>query len=190
VAGELHSTPAGALSVAGLLEHASGDAAPTAAGSATGIAAAMAASLVAMAADRSRASWPGAGGAVAQAATLQARCLELARTNADALAEATSALERGSDLEEPLRRTVDILLELGDTAGDIGQLAALVAEHCERAVHADAEAAALVAEGAVKAIEALVRTNLSVTPGDERLARIRRVREQSADAARRASEAT
>ena len=45
-----------------------------------------------------------------------------------------------------------------------------------------------VAEGAVKALEALVRTNLSVTPGDERLARIARAREAAADAARRAGE--
>ena len=59
--------------------------------------------------------------------------------------------------------------------------------HCERLVHADAEAAALVAEGAVKAIEALVRANLSVTP-DDTSTRIARVREAAGDAARRAGE--
>ena len=45
-----------------------------------------------------------------------------------------------------------------------------------------------MAEGAVQAIGALVRANLSVTPGDERLARIQRVREAAGDAARRAGE--
>ena len=85
-----------------------------------------------------------------------------------------------------MRETVDLLLALGESACDIAELAALVSTHCERLVHADAEAAALVAEGAVKAIEALVRANLSVTPDD--LARIARVREAAGDAARRAGE--
>ena len=82
--------------------------------------------------------------------------------------------------------TVDLLLALGEAAATSAELAALVSAHCDRLVHADAEAAALVAEGAVKAIEALVRANLSVTPGDERLVRIARVREAAGDAARRA----
>jgi hypothetical protein len=190
LSGQSQSSGTGVLSVSGLLEHASGDAAPTAAGSATGIAAAMAASLAAIAAERSRDSWAGAGGAIAQAAALQSRCLALARENADAFAEAAAALERGSDVEEPLRRTVAVLLELGEAAADVGELAALVATHCERLVHADAQAAALVAEGAVKAVEVLVRANLLVTAGDERLERIGRAREAAADAARRATEAT
>jgi formiminotetrahydrofolate cyclodeaminase len=178
----------GVLSVADLLERVAADPAPTAAGAATGIAAAMAAALVGMAAERSRGSWTGAGGAIAQAATLQERCVELARLGAEAFAEAATALERGSDVEEPLRRTVDVLLPLGEAATDVAELAAVVSERCERLVHADAEAAALLAEGAVKAIEALVRTNLSVTPGDERLLRIGRARAAAGDAARRAGE--
>jgi formiminotetrahydrofolate cyclodeaminase len=188
--GQGHSVPAGVLPVADVLESVAGDAATAGAGSATGIAAAMAAGIVAMAAERSRGSWSGAGGAVAQAATLQARCLELARADAEAFAAAAAALERGSDVEEPLRLTVDLLLSLGDAAADTGELAALVATHCERLVHADAQAAALVAEGAVKAVEALVRANLGVTPGDERLDRICRAREAAGDAARRAGEST
>jgi formiminotetrahydrofolate cyclodeaminase len=188
MAGQTGSSASGVLWLSDLLEHASGTAAPTAAGSATGIAAAMSAALVAMAAERSRESWPGAGGAIAQAATLQQRCLELARADAEAFERAAAALERGTGVEEPLRETVDLLLALAEAACDIGELAALVSGHCERLVHADAEAAALVAEGAVKAIEALVRANLSVTPGDERLARIHRVRDAAGDAARRAGE--
>jgi formiminotransferase-cyclodeaminase len=174
--------------VSGLLRAAAGASAPTAAGSVAGLTASMAAALVAMAAGRSRRSWPGAGGAIAQAATLQARCLELAHANDLAFAAAIAALERGADVEEPLRRTVDVLLPLGEAAADVAELAALVAARCERLVHADAEAAALLAEGAVRAIESLVRANLSVTAGDERLARIGRARESAADAARRAAD--
>src|SRR5215510_15395442 len=124
LAGQTGSSASGVLWVSDLLEHASGTAAPTAAGSATGIAAAMAAALVALAAERSRGSWAGAGGAIAQAATLQARCVELARANGEAFAEAAAALERGSDVEEPLRRTVDVLLPLGEASADVGELAA------------------------------------------------------------------
>src|SRR5262245_21894532 len=179
-----HSILADVLAVAGRLESAAG----TAAGSAAGIAAGMAAALVALAAGRSRCSWVGAGGAIAQAATLQARCVELARLNGEAFAEAAAALERGSDVEEPLRRTVDVLLPLGEASADVGELAALVSAHCERLVHADAEAAARLAEGAARAVEALVRANLSVTSSDERLDRIARACDAAGDAARRAAE--
>jgi formiminotetrahydrofolate cyclodeaminase len=186
--GQPHSVAAGVLSVSDLLERAGDGNAPTAASAAAGIAVAMAAALAGMAAARSRGSWPGAGGALAQAATLQDRALELSRAGAEAFAEASAALERGSELEEPLRRSVDVLLPLGETAADIAELAALVSTHCERLVQADAEAGALLAEGAVKAVEALVRANLSVTAGDERLQRIGRAREAAGDAARRAGE--
>jgi formiminotetrahydrofolate cyclodeaminase len=188
LAGQNRSSGAGVLSISDLLEHGSSHGVPTAAGTAAGIDAAMASALIGMAAERSRGSWTGAGGAIAQAATLQDRCLELARLGAESFAEAAVALERGSDLEEPLRRTVDVLLPLGESAADVAELAAVVAERCERLVHADAEAAALLAEGAVKAIEALVRANLSVTPGDERLTRIGRACAAAGDAARRARE--
>ena len=189
VGGKPQPDPAGVLSVAELLERVAENPAPTSATSATGLTAALAAALVGMAAGRSRGTWPGAGGAIAQAAALQARCLELARAGAGAFAEATAALERGSDVEEPLRRTVEVLLPLGEAAADVAELAAAVAGRCERPVHADAEAAAILAEGAAKAIEALVRANLSVTPGDERLARIGRACAAAGDAVRRAKEA-
>src|SRR5690349_9250865 len=84
LAGQTGSSASGVLWLADLLEHAPGTTAPTAAGSATGIAAAMSAALVAMAAERSRGSWAAAGGAIAQAGTLQQRCLELAHADVDA----------------------------------------------------------------------------------------------------------
>src|SRR5262245_21334109 len=115
---EPHSVPADVLAVAGRLE--------SAAGSTAGIAAGMAGAPVALAAERSRGSWSGAGGAIAQASTVQARCVEVARANGEAFAEAAEALERGSDVEEPLRRTVEVLLPLGEAAADVGELAALV----------------------------------------------------------------
>ena len=139
-----------------------------------------------MAAERSRGSWTGAGGAIARAATLQARCLELARADAAAFAEAAAALERGSDVEEPLRRTVDVRSRSARRRPPSPSSRRSWRSRCERLVHADAAAAALLAEGAVKAIEALVRANLSVTAGDVRLARIARARDAAGDAARRA----
>ena len=123
------SSASGVLWLSDLLEHASGTSAPTAAGSATGIAAAMSAALVAMAAERSRGSWAGAGGAIAQAGTLQQRCLELAHADVEAFGRAAAALERGTGVEEPLRETVDLLLALGESACDIAELSAWLGPH-------------------------------------------------------------
>lgn len=160
-----------------------------AAGAVAAGASALAASLVAMAAGRSRASWGEAGGAAAQAATLEARSLELAQANADAYAGAAFALERGTEIEAPLRATVEALLGLGDVAADVADLAALVAEHCDPLVQADAAAASLLAESAVKVAEVLIRANLTVGPDDERLLRIARLRDEAGRSARRAVEA-
>ncbi len=166
----------------------SGEPGHPAAGAIAAGASALAASLVAMVADRSRGSWIDAGGAVAQAVTLEARSLELAQANADAYAGAAAALERGIEVEGPLRATVEALLGLGDVAADVADLAALAAGHCDPLVRADAEAAALIAESAVKVSEVLVRANLTVGPEDERLRRIARLRDEAGRSARRAAE--
>lgn len=105
----------------------SGEPGHPAAGAIAPGASALAAALVAMAANRSRGSWVDAGGAAAQAVTLEARSLELAHANADAYAGAAAALEGGTGIEEPLRATVEALLGLGDVAADVADLAALAA---------------------------------------------------------------
>ncbi len=167
----------------------SGESGAPAAGAVAAGASALAASLVAMVAARSRGSWVEAGGAAAQAVTLEARSLELARANADAYAGAAAALERRTEIEAPLRATVEALLGLGDVAADVAGLAALAAGHCDPLVHADAEAAALIAESAVRVAEVLIRANLTVGSDDERLIRITRLRDEAGRAARRAVEA-
>jgi formiminotetrahydrofolate cyclodeaminase len=143
--------------------------------------------MVAMAAGRSRESWTAAGGVAAQATVLQARCLYLAGRDAEAFALAKDAFERGSEIEDPVRETVEVLLTLADAATDVGALAAYTAEHCDRQSHADVVAAAALAECAVKVVKILVEANLTVTSDDERLARVARALGAAADSAGRAA---
>ena len=122
LAGHNGPSAAGVLSVSELLEHASGTR-PHGRELGDGLAAAL----------RLR-SWHG-GRAVTRlvarggrghrtGGTLQARCLALARQDVEAFGRAAAALERGTDVEEPLRRTVDVLLPLGEAACDVAELAA------------------------------------------------------------------
>jgi formiminotetrahydrofolate cyclodeaminase len=157
-------------------------------GSAGAVAAAMAASLVAKAARRSAGSWREAMGVVAQAESLAARCSELAEADARAFAGALRALEDRSDLERRLAESVTVLLELGETAADVAELAARTAEHCDGTYRADAVCAALLAEAATSSTAVLVAANLTVTARDERLVRARRLSAAATDALRRALE--
>jgi formiminotetrahydrofolate cyclodeaminase len=157
-------------------------------GPAAALAAAMGAALVAAAARKSRDSWPEAVGVAAQAAALEARCVELAHADADAFAEALVALERGSDVEEPLREAVSVLLELGEASADVAALAALTAERCEGMFRGDAAAAAQLAAAATEVVATLVEVNLTVGPTDERLAWARRLVDSATRAARQAAE--
>ena len=171
-----------------LCERLASEAAPGA-GSAVALTGAFAASLAAKAAKRSVTSWPEAPGVVAQARILAARCAELARLDAEAFGEALAALDAGSGVEAPLDRAVAVLLQLGETAADVAVLAARTAEHCEGTFRGDTASAAVLAEAAARAAEALVRGNLTVTPEDPRLARARSLTETAAAAARRALDA-
>jgi formiminotetrahydrofolate cyclodeaminase len=158
-----------------------------AAGTTAALVGAAAASMVAMAAGRSRASWTAAGGVAAQATVLQARCLYLAGRDAEAFALAKDALQRGSEIEDPVRETVDVLLTLADAASDVAALAAHTAEHCDRQSHADVVAAAALAESAVRVVGILVAANLTVTAGDESLVRVARALEAATESAGRAA---
>ena len=159
-------------------------------GSAAALAGAMAASLVAMAARRSSSSWPEAGGIAAQARVLEQRCLTLAGTDAEAFGEGMAALDRGFEIEAPLQHSVDVLLDLGEAAGDVAVLAAATAERCEGSVRPDAVAAALLAESAVKVARVLITCNLVVVRTDERLGQIGRTEETATQSARRAVDGT
>jgi formiminotetrahydrofolate cyclodeaminase len=170
-----------------LLSHLADDTTAPASSTAAAITAALAAALVSMAARRSP-GWDAAPGVAAQALVRRARLLARADSGADALASAVRALDANTQLEQPLRKTVEELLAIADGAADVAELAAETALRGEGSVRADAVTAALLAEAAAAAALALVRTNLTVTGGDERLAHAEAAAASAAAAARRARE--
>ena len=154
---------------------ASPDEAP-ASGSAAAAAAALAAALVTKVA---RAA--GDPGAAAQAELLAARLTGLAAEDADAYAEAVSALGRpagGSDrsdfvLGRTLRHAADVPLRIAEAAADVASLAASLGAAVPPDRHADAAGAAMLAEGTARAAAHLVEVNLAARPGDELVRRAR-----------------
>jgi formiminotetrahydrofolate cyclodeaminase len=148
----------------------------------------MAAALVAKAARRSSDTWPDARGVAAQAASLAARCSELADSDERAFAAALKALEERTAVERHLDETVVVLLALGETAADVAELAARTAEHCDGTFRGDAVSATLLAEAAARTAAALVQGNLTVVRDDPRLLRAKRSAEAAGAAARRALE--
>jgi len=77
-------------------------------------------------------------------------------------------------------------LEIAQLGADVAALAALAGERCEGAYHADAAAAAALAAGGARAAAHLVRANLAVRDGDERLRRAHVSEQAALDAAERA----
>lgn len=166
-----------------------------ASGSTAAVVVSLAAALVAMSARFSRRDWPDAGGVVAQAEALRKRAAPLAQADADAF-EAVLAVrrtmkslpagERDAALGLALSHAADVPLAIAETAADVAELAALVAEKGNPNVAADAAAAALLAEGAARAAATLVAVNLGTTAEDERAARSRTLVSSAQEAARRA----
>ena len=156
---------------------------------------AIAAGLVAKAARLSRSGWLEAGGAVAQADTLRARALSLAQSDAVAYEDALATLanveqiepeRRDAAIQDALIRSAEIPLLISQTACDVSQLAADVAEAGNPEVGADAAVAALLAGAAASAAGHLVEVNLATVPEDERAARGEVFASKAASAARRA----
>jgi methenyltetrahydrofolate cyclohydrolase len=162
-----------------------------ASGPAAAVVAAMAASLVTMAA-RTTTNWSGASGVAAQAAKLRSRLTPLALADALAYSEALEALEEArsgreqADLGVKLDRAAELPLSIAEAAADVGELAALAAEHADGPSRTDAVAAAALAEGAVVAAVRLVELNLRTTPGDDRSRRCEELLETAATARSRA----
>jgi methenyltetrahydrofolate cyclohydrolase len=162
-----------------------------ASGPAAAVVAAMAASLVTMAA-RSAPDWSGSAGVAAQAAKLRARLTPLALADALAYAEALEALREATSGQEQaelgakLDRAAELPLSIAEAAADVGELAALAAEHADGPSRTDAVAAAALAEGAVVAAVRLVELNLGTTAGDERSRRCDELLETAATARSRA----
>ena len=95
----------------------------------------------------------------------------------------------GTEVDEPLRRSVDPLLAIADASADVARLAAFTAPRCEGAARADVVSAAALAESAARVAMVLVASNLAVRPGDERLERAERATADAAASAREAAEA-
>jgi len=163
-------------------------------GSAAALTVAVAAALVAMVARCSHGSWSEGPGVAAQALAIQERVTPLADTDARAWDEALAALrnagETGSggdfELERMLERAAAVPLEIAQLGADVAALAALASERCEGAYHADAAAAAALAAGGARAAAHLVRVNLAIREGDERLRRARVSEQAAQDASERA----
>ena len=166
-------------------------------GSASALTVAFAAGLVAMVARKSASSWEDAGGVAAQALSLQARAAPLALADAEVWEQALDALhdaaENGEspngDLEQKLERSAVVPLQIAEAAADTASLAALAAELGEGSYRPDAAAAAVLAAAAARAAAHLVSVNLTVSEGDDRLARAHASQEAAADAARLALDA-
>jgi methenyltetrahydrofolate cyclohydrolase len=165
------------------------------AGSAAAIVVAMAASLVTMVARASKEHWPEAGGAIGQAETFRARVAPLAQADAEAYAEALTALRRRDELEEryrdqklqaALERAAEIPLKIAEAGSDLACLAALLVEHGNPEVRADAAAASVLAEGGARAAAKLVEINLGAMEDDPRVRHVRSLVAVAAEASERA----
>jgi methenyltetrahydrofolate cyclohydrolase len=150
-------------------------------GSVAAIAGGLAASLVAMAA-RFSSEWEDAGGAVAQAEALRARLLPLADEDARAYENLLLARRMSQDVEAEVRdaaigdalsRAADVPLAIAEAAHDVASLAAELAERGNPNLRGDAATAALLAEAAVRASANLVKINLAMRAGDQRIERAR-----------------
>lgn len=163
-------------------------------GSAAAITVAIAAGLVAMVARCSHGSWPDGPGIAAQALDIQQRVAPLAQTDASVWDEALGALGSAGapgsagdvELEQKLALAAAVPLEIARLGADVAGMAALAAERCEGAYHADAAAAAALAAGGTRAAVHLVEVNLAVREGDEQLKLARTIEQEASDAAARA----
>lgn len=139
-------------------------------GAAAAAVAAIAASVVARVAAASYGVWAEAAGAAAQAALLRDRCTELADTSTIGFAAALTALQQRDEyLADRLDDALQAPLAIAQAAADVAELAASSVPCCEGTFHADAIAAALLAEASARAAAKLVEVNLTVGAGDKRL---------------------
>ena len=185
------------LSTGELLELLASEQRVPAGGSGAALTVAIAAALVAKAARLSRSTWLEAAGAVAQADTLRARALSLSQSDAVAYEDALATManveqikpdRRDAAIQDALIRSAEVPLLISQTACDVSQLAADVAEAGNPEVGADAAVAAVLAGAAARAAGHLVEVNLATVPDDERAARGEVFAAKAASAARRAVE--
>jgi formiminotetrahydrofolate cyclodeaminase len=164
-------------------------------GSVAAVVVEMAASLAAMAARFARQHWDGAAGALAQAEALRARAAPLAQEDAEAYEAVLTAMRMPRDLEAEVRNTLigdtlsraaDAPLRIAETAADVAELGATLAEEGNPNLRGDAAAAAVLSEAAARAAANLVEINLATTETDERIGRARELAHAARVAADRA----
>jgi methenyltetrahydrofolate cyclohydrolase len=164
-------------------------------GSVAAVVVEMAASLAAMAARFARQHWDGAAGALAQAEALRARAAPLAQEDAEAYEAVLTAMRMPRDLEAEVRNTLigdtlsraaDAPLRIAETAADVAELGATLAEEGNPNLRGDAAAAAILSEAAARAAANLVEINLATTETDERIGRARELAQAAHMAAERA----
>jgi formiminotetrahydrofolate cyclodeaminase len=162
-----------------LLDELASEAPAPASGTASALVATMAAAILAMVA-RSSGDWAEHRGASALAETLRQRIAPLAQLDAEAYEVSLVALHLPKELEAETRSTLigdavsragQVPLAIADYASDVIALAAEICERCDPARRADVVAAALLAEGAVRAAAHLVTVNLTFAPNDPRVER-------------------
>lgn len=160
------------------------------------VAVAMAAALAARGARYSGAGWPEADAAAAQAEALRSRVLALRAPIEETFERALTQLDEPRDVDpdrrnfalgRALEQSVEPLLTLAETAADVAELAASVAERGAQELRADVAGGAALAEGAARTAALLVAANLGTGPGDARVARAERAAAAAEAAARRAA---
>lgn len=135
-------------------------------GSVAAIAGALAAALTEMAA-----RYAGDDEAVARAAALRPRFVELAAEDAEAYGAVLGA--QGEERQRALSRAADVPLEIAESAVEVREIASRLASGGNPTLRGDALTAAFLAASAVKAAANLVEINLEDKPEDERVARAR-----------------
>ena len=141
---------------------------------------ASAAQLLADIARASRDHWPDARGVAAQAESLRDRATPLADLTAQAYEHALGAEGGDYELGRAYADAAEPPLRIAETAADVVELAAVVAEYGDPVRRADAVAAGLVAAGCASAAAELVAVNLTVSAGDVRVRRANLLAEEAA----------
>jgi methenyltetrahydrofolate cyclohydrolase len=141
---------------------------------------ASAAELLARIARASSGTWRDARAVAAQAESLRDRVTPLAQLSAEAYEQALATSGGDYEVGRAYARAAEPPLRIAETATDVAELAAHVAEHADPARHADAVAAGLVAAGCARAAAELVTVNLTVSAGDERVLRAQFLAEEAA----------
>ena len=157
------------------------------AGAGAAIGLAIAAAGVACAAADVRDKWDEGGGTAAQALALHRRASALATAGALRYGAARAALDvRSADLGERLTASLVAPLALAGAAADLAELASEAVSHVRPEHRPEALAAVRVGAAAAAIAADVVAVNLTIVPGDERLAAARNDRTRAEAALRRA----